>query len=125
MSHIILINAERDQVETHQVDADLFLKVWDLLHQTKADDVLDGLAFGAAAAMPAVKAAIEERDTYHPASDPQPIVYGDPLGDAMANSTDEEPELEPAPAPEPAPTPTAPANGDAAFAASLASLFAR
>lgn len=106
MPHIILMNPELDQVETHKVDAARFLEVYDLLHSDKKPEVIDGLSFGAAAAVPAIQDAIAEQDTYHPANDPAPQV--DALADALANSTDSEPE---------------PVNGNAQFAASLQALF--
>lgn len=95
MAHIILINPELDQVETHKVDSDTFLKVYDLLHP-KAEDITEGLAFGAAARAPelmeAVGLAVADNRTVHPASDALADIPR--LSDAMANSSYEEPELE-------------------------------
>ena len=120
MAHIILVNPELDQVETHKVDVKTFLKVYDLLHP-KVEDITEGMTFGQAARTPeimeAVGLAIDENKTTHPASDPIEDIPA--FGDAMANSTFAEPELEPEKA-EPAPV-----NGDKAFADSLSALFAR
>ena len=101
MSHIILISPDRSQVETHEVDSDLFCKVWDLVHQVKKQAISADMSFGRAAHLEAVR-------------------------DAMANSMDEEPETQPEPDPKPYQAPQtkpAPSNGDADFAASLAALF--
>lgn len=124
MAHIILVNPALDQVETHQVSGELFLQVYDLLHPKKKD-IIDGLSFGAAQHVPEVLAAIRASGPDHPAhvADVEPERHTEsvrePITDAWANSTDEEPELEPEPvrAPEKAP------SGDQAFMASLASLF--
>ena len=116
MAHIILVNPELDQVETHKVDTETFLKVYDLLHP-KVEDITSGMTFGQAQRAPEIMAAvglaIDENREKHPVSDPIEDIPA--LGDAMANSSFEEPELE---KDEPAPV-----NGDKAFADSLAALF--
>ena len=122
-SHIILISPDKESIETHAVDWDLFLEVWDLLHAHKRKGVSSGLSFEAnkklntviegaktGEVITAVAASIDANPEKHPASDRVKSLH-EATQDALANSTDTEPELEP------------PQNSDQAFLSSLASLM--
>ena len=128
MAHIILMNPELDQVETHKVDTETFLKVYDLLHP-KVEDITEGMTFGQAQRAPEIMAEVLPA-----ASDPIEDIPA--FGDAMANRSFEEPEPELEPVMEMGTQHVPPKdetennakrrmamNGDAAFADSLAALF--
>lgn len=78
MSHIVLINSERDQVESHKVDADTFLKVYDLLHPSR--DIKTDLSFGAASRVGEIsegmRAAVANSEPMEPVADVQPTPRG-------------------------------------------------